>query len=208
MYCKIDQQNNFSIIVDVDAALQVPQFRDIAKSKYGMNGLYYLYLFCNPHPFGSIPEKDRDAIVTGIVNQYPPDEDNRTNISEFYRNQLFKNAQSIFGVIYPDVQADIYRSLLADFEKINKVKQEYIDDYNKQIQELEEEARKGELDEDRTERLQSLKGSFMDHISETLKVVSDVGKLIKNQEKDLEDKMVKQGKSLGRGTYIHKIRRD
>jgi len=208
MYCKIDQQNNFSIIVDIDAALQVPQFRDIAKSKYGMNGLYYLYLFCNPHPFGAIPEKDRDAIVTGIVNQYPPDEDNRTNISEFYRNQLFKNAQSIFGVIYPDVQADIYRSLLADFEKINKVKQEYIDDYNKQIQELEEEARRGELDEDRTERLQSLKGSFMDHISETLKVVSDVGKLIKNQEKDLEDKMVKQGKSLGRGTYIHKIRRD
>ena len=50
--------------------------------------------------------------------------------------------------------------------------------------------------------------SLMDHISETLKVVSDVGKLIKNQEKDLEDKMVKQGKSLGRGTYIHKIRRD
>jgi len=208
MFCKIDQQNNFSIIVDIDAALHIPQFREIAKSKWGMNGLYYLYLFCTPHPFGSIPEKDRDSIITGIVNQYPPDDTIKANVFEFYKNQLFKNAQAIFGAVYPDIQSDIYRNLIADLEKINKVKQEYIDDYNKQIQDLEEEVRNGDIDEDRTERLQMLKGSFMEHISETLKVVSDVGKLIKNQEKDLEDKMVKQGKSLGRGTYIHKIRRD
>lgn len=208
MFCKIDQQNNFSIIVDIDAALHVPQFRDIAKSKWGMNGMYYMYLFCSPHPFGSIPEKDRDAIITGIVNQYAPDDSIKANVFEFYKNQLFKNAQTIFNSIYPDIQSDIYRNLIADLEKINKVKQEYIDDYNRQIQDLEEDAKKGELDEDGVEKLQMLKGSFMEHISETLKVVSEVGKLIKNQEKDLEDKMVKQGKSLGKGTYIHKIRRD
>lgn len=196
MICKVitNETGDYEVVVDMDSILHVPQFRQIEKGPYGLNGIYYLFLFCNTHPFGGMIPEDREKTISDIISRKPIDENKRYKFERYYRTKEFEAAEKEFNKLYTSQDELILRNRINQLNELESAVEEMARSAKKAIEETEM-LLKNEKDKERRielmEEIDSQREIWFTGITESTPKLSKIRKDIRDIEKEVLSNMAK-----------------
>lgn len=201
MFCKVDVENDYAIKVDTDSILHIPQFVQILKGPYGLNGLYYLYLFSCPHPFGALPVEDRESRIRDIINRKPLDPDKKKEFERYYRTKEMEAAIRVFNEIYPNQDEITLRNRVNELQQMeragNEIKEGIIKQLEEKNAELKEE-RNRDVRADILSEIEQLNANFVETNASLSVEINKQRKIVKEIKDDILKEMP-PSKVLGLG---------
>jgi len=209
MVCKVvmDDNGDYRVQIDMDSVMHVPQFRQIIKGPYGLNGFYYLCLFCSTNPFGRLVVEDREKTISDIIRRKPIDKDKKVNFDRYYRSHEFEAAEKIFYELYTSVDELSLRNKVNQVADLERAVHEYAEDIKKELEYLKEKRKKindpVEIEE-LQEEINMKTDSWMNVITESAAKIEKVRKVIREIEKEVTANMP-QSKTLGFGFMREQI---